>query len=90
MNSDSHQETLLSMRSLLNREFSPSFLEIINDSDRHKSHREAKKHPDKGHFLLKINSAAFLGKTRIQQHRMIYECLSSIMNKIHALNILIL
>lgn len=89
MNSRIHQETLSSMHSLLKTEFSPDFLEISNDSERHKNHSEAKKNPDKGHFLLKISSKDFQGKTRVQQHRMIYTCLNSIMDKIHALSILI-
>lgn len=90
MNCDSHQDTLSSMRSLLNTEFSPDSLEIVDDSERHKNHKEARKNPGKGHFLLKISSKSFHGKTRVQQHRMIYSSLSSIMDKIHALNILIL
>ena len=90
MNPDSHQETLSSMHSLLSTEFLPDLLEIANDSERHKNHREARNNPNKGHFLLKIRSVAFRGKTRVQQHRMIYTCLSPIMDRIHALNILIL
>ena len=87
MNCDYHQNTLSEIRALLKTEFSPDFIEIVDDSERHKNHKEAKKNLDKGHFILRISSAAFQGKTRIQQHRMIYKCLSPIMVRIHALNI---
>ena len=41
-----------------------------------------------GHFRVRIASAAFEGKARVQQHRMVYDALAELMGKgIHALAI---
>jgi len=40
------------------------------------------------HFALRVVSAAFAGKTRVEQHRMIYAALGEAMNgPIHALTL---
>ena len=82
-----NKSTLSEIKSLLCAAFQPSFIEVIDDSNRHKNHIEAKKNPERGHFILRIASVCFKNKNRINQHRMIYEALDSIMPKIHALNI---
>ena len=41
---------------------------------------------DGDHYLAHVTSASFVGKTRVQQHQMIYEALQGRMgNELHAL-----
>ena len=70
----------------LNRELSPSRLEIIDDSHLHAGHAGAKS--GKGHFTVIINSEHFNGKPPLQCHQMIYTALGDMMDTdIHALSI---
>ncbi len=63
----------------------PVALEIIDDSPAHAGHAGAK---DGGHFTVCIVSAAFVGKTLIQRHRLIHAALADLMHReIHALSI---
>jgi BolA family transcriptional regulator, general stress-responsive regulator len=81
-----HEETVQKINELLKAKFSPARLEVINESHLHAKHKEAKKHPKAGHFRIIIESSDFAGKSLIQQHRMVYECLAELMNiSIHAL-----
>ncbi len=79
-------ERIEKMKNLLVENFSPSHLEIIDDSHHHIGHAGAK--DGAGHFTVKICSEAFSGKTLIQRHRMVYSVLDSMMHcDIHALSI---
>lgn len=74
------------METILRENFSPEFLEIIDDSHHHVGHAGAKN--GAGHFTVKICSEAFMGKTLVQRHRMVYSALDSMMHsEIHALSI---
>jgi stress-induced morphogen len=55
----------------------PSSLTIVNDSHKHAGHiGNPSKDPNaETHFDVSIESDAFKGKTRVQQHRMIYDLL---------------
>lgn len=67
--------------------FAPAALEVINDSQRHAGHAGS---PGTGesHFSVKVVSAAFAGKSRVERHRMVNEVLAEELNgKIHALAI---
>jgi BolA family transcriptional regulator, general stress-responsive regulator len=65
---------------------SPSRLEIIDDSHKHAGHAGAA--AGGGHFQVRIQSAAFVGKTPIQRHRLVYDALAELMHTvIHALSI---
>ena len=65
---------------------SPAELEIINESHKHVGHEGAK--TGMGHFAVKISSARFAGKSKIECHRMIYDALGDMMQTdIHALRI---
>lgn len=67
--------------------FSPSLLELIDESNQHHGHSGA--HPSgESHFRVKISGAAFQGKTRVQQHRLINEALAAeLKSRVHALAI---
>lgn len=74
------------MREKLTTTFSPSHLEIIDESHLHAGHAGAKS--GKGHFAVTIVSDAFQNTLPIKRHRMIYQALGELMDShIHALSI---
>lgn len=73
------------IRERINKSFSPTHLEIIDDSHKHAGHASA---GGAGHFTVIVTSAEFAGKTPIQRHRMVFAALDDIMgDEIHALSI---
>jgi BolA protein len=79
----------VSVESLLRQrlaDLAPSRLELIDESARHAGHAGAKN--GGGHYRLLLVSAAFVGKSTVARHRMIYSALGELMRgKIHALSI---
>jgi BolA family transcriptional regulator, general stress-responsive regulator len=75
------------MEEKLRAAFSPSFMQLIDESNQHHGHSGA--HPSgESHFRLRISSAAFQGKSRVQQHRMVNEVLAEDLRaRVHALAI---
>ena len=74
------------MRRLLGEAFAPSALEIIDDSHLHAGHAGARE--GKGHFTVRIASAAFAGMSPLARHRAVYAALGAMMvEDIHALSI---
>jgi stress-induced morphogen len=73
------------IRKKLTEAFAPEALEIVNDSHRHAGHASS---PGTGesHFTVKVVSAAFSGKSRLERHRMVNEVLAAeLAGRIHAL-----
>ena len=71
----------------LQQAFAPESLEVVNDSHRHAGHASS---PGTGesHFSVKVVSCSYVGKTRIERHRMVNEVLAEeLRGKIHALAI---
>jgi BolA protein len=71
----------------LNSALLPSSIELIDDSEQHRGHGG---YNPKGesHFTLRIESAAFSGKNRVERQRMIYSALGDLMEaRVHALSI---
>jgi BolA protein len=67
--------------------FSPSRMEITDNSHQHAGHAEAGDAIET-HFHVEIVSDAFAGKSRPQRHRMVYEILAEeIAGDVHALAI---
>lgn len=67
--------------------FAPSALEVVNVSHRHAGHAGS---PGTGesHYTVKVVSASFAGKSRLERHRMVNEVLAEeLRGKIHALAI---
>lgn len=57
---------------------------VQDDREEHIGHLNQ----DSGHFTVTIQSPLFEGKTPIQQHRMVYDALGTLMQtRIHALRI---
>ncbi len=73
------------IRERLKDAFSPSLLEIDDQSAAHAGHAGAR---NGGHFAVHLVSDAFRDKTVIQRHRMVYDALGDLMQtEIHALSI---
>jgi BolA protein len=71
----------------LNSALSPTFVELVDDSEQHRGHGG---HNPSGesHFSLEIESAAFAGKSRVERQRMVYHALGDLMReRVHALQI---
>jgi BolA protein len=65
----------------------PTRLEIEDESHKHAGHAGARESGG-GHFNVIIVSAAFVGKSLLQRHRLIYDALGETMRReIHALSI---
>jgi BolA family transcriptional regulator, general stress-responsive regulator len=71
----------------LHAAFAPTSLEVIDESAQHQGHAGAR--PDgESHFQVRIVSAAFKGKSRVEQHRMINQVLAlELKERVHALAI---
>lgn len=66
--------------------FSPSHLEIIDDSERHKGHEGAR--GGAGHYTVIISAPCFDRLSKIDAHRKIYAALDDLIpDQIHALRI---
>ena len=75
------------IREKLTRAFSPTDLEVVNESQHHAGHAGS---PGTGesHFRIKVVSAAFGGKSRVERHRMVNAALAEeLAGRIHALAI---
>jgi BolA family transcriptional regulator, general stress-responsive regulator len=65
----------------------PTRLELVDESARHAGHAGAAPGGNT-HWRLAIESAAFVNKSTVARHRMVYEALGDLMQQpIHALNI---
>ena len=71
----------------LQEAFAPIDLEVIDESIQHQGHAGAR--PDgESHFRIRIVAAAFKGKSRVEQHRMINQVLAlELKERVHALAI---
>ncbi|WP_426703198.1 BolA family protein [Rhodanobacter sp. Col0626] len=72
------------IRERLQARFAPTELDVLDEGHKHAGHAGE----GKGHFHVRIVSAAFAGQLPIKRHRMIYAALEGLMdNGIHALSI---
>jgi BolA protein len=76
-----------SLEAKLQAAFAPIVLEVIDESIQHQGHAGAR--PDgESHFRVRIVAAAFKGKSRVEQHRMINQVLApELKERVHALAI---
>jgi BolA family transcriptional regulator, general stress-responsive regulator len=74
------------IRATLEGAFAGARVAVVDDSARHAGHAGAR--GGAGHFLVRIESQAFTGRSRIERHRLVYEALAEMLpSEIHALNI---
>ena len=72
------------IRQRLTQALAPTELEVIDEGHLHAGHAGE----GKGHFRVRIVSAAFAGQLPIRRHRMVYAAVEDLMdNGIHALSI---
>ncbi len=75
--------TTVEIEAILREAFSPTRLEVLDDSHLHAGHAGAR---EGGHYTVRIRSARFAGLNRVARHRLIYHALSAWMPRgIHAL-----
>ena len=74
------------IRSALCSTFDDARVELVDESHKHVGHVGAR--DGRGHFALRIVSAAFVGQGRLARHRSVYAALGHLMQTdIHALSI---
>ncbi len=79
-------DRIAEIKARLERELSPSHIDIIDESHLHAGHAGAAS--GAGHFSVTIVSDKFAGKSAIQRHRMVYLAVDDLMrSEIHALSI---
>ncbi|TAM17986.1 MAG: BolA family transcriptional regulator [Rhodanobacter sp.] len=72
------------IRQRLTVALAPVELDVLDEGHKHAGHANA----GKGHFHVRIVSAAFTGMLPVKRHRMVYAALDDLMNDgIHALSI---
>ena len=73
------------IRALLVEALHPLSLDVADDSHKHAGHAGAR---EGGHFHVTVRSERFTGLQRVAHHRLVYHCLSDLMQRgIHALAI---
>lgn len=74
------------IRTKLKNAFNPELIEIIDQSQAHAGHAGNRK--GGGHYYVTVVSAAFVGKSPVQRHQLVYQALDDMMKEeIHALGI---
>jgi BolA family transcriptional regulator, general stress-responsive regulator len=87
MNSPRTGPVASEMLAHLSSALSPTRIELIDDSEQHRGHGGYNP-AGESHFTLRIESAAFAGKSRVERQRMVYAALGDLMHaRIHALSI---
>ena len=75
------------MQRRLTDALSPTRIELIDDSERHRGHGGYNP-AGESHFTLRIESPAFAGKSRVERQRLVYSALGDLMHaRVHALSI---
>ena len=87
MNAQTTGPVATEMLARLNSALSPTEIELTDDSEQHRGHGGYNP-AGESHFSLRIQSAAFAGKNRVQRQRMVYAALGDLMReRVHALSI---
>jgi BolA protein len=74
----------------LSERFAPAFLDIIDESNRHRGH-SGWREGGETHFRVRIAARQFDGLTRLAQHRAVMELLDAeLKDRVHALAIEVL
>jgi BolA protein len=75
------------MRRRLEAALKPTTLVLRDDSEQHRGHGGYNP-AGESHFSLEIESAAFIGKSRVERQRMIHAALGDLLKeRVHALSI---
>jgi BolA protein len=75
------------MRRRLEAALEPTILALTDDSEQHRGHGGYNP-AGESHFSLVIESAAFIGKSRVERQRMVHAALDDLLDeRVHALSI---
>jgi BolA protein len=82
-----HGPVATEMRRRLEVALEPTALTLTDDSEQHRGHGGYNP-AGESHFSLEIESAAFIGKSRVERQRLVYAALGDLMKeRVHALSI---
>jgi BolA protein len=71
----------------LTQALSPTNIELVDDSEKHRGHGGYNP-AGESHFSLLIESPAFAGKSRVERQRMVHSALGELVgDRVHALSI---
>ena len=89
MNTDAHTiPTANAIEATLRDTLAPTQLDVIDESADHMGHAGSNGLGHGTHFRVRIGSAAFAGKSRVAQHRLVYDALQKFTDAgLHALAI---
>lgn len=74
------------IRARIEAALAPMAFELVDESHKHAGHEGAR--DGRGHFRVRIVSAAFRGKAPLARHRLVYDAVGDLMQTdIHALSI---
>jgi BolA protein len=80
--------TAQDLEAQLRATLAPARLEVIDESALHAGHAGANAQGYGSHFRVRIACAAFAGKSRVAQHRLVYDALRNfIAQGVHAIAI---
>ncbi len=80
--------TAAAIEQRLRDQLTPSALEVLDESADHAGHAGANGTGFGTHFRVRIASAQFDGRSRVQRHRLVYDALQDFMDQgLHALAI---
>ncbi len=86
--STDHIPTAAAIESTLRASLAPSALEVIDESADHAGHAGSNGLGYGTHFRVRIGGSAFAGKSRVAQHRLVYDALQNFTDAgLHALAI---
>lgn len=81
------QDRVTTIENKLKQELEPSLIKVVDVSHLHAKHKSAMESTG-GHFNVEIIASCFIGKTKLERHRMIYQILDDMFPEdIHALSI---
>jgi len=76
------------MAAALRQRLQPSALEVLDESARHDGHAGANGSGFGSHFRVRIAAPMFAGKSRVAQHRLVYDALQDFIDRgVHAIAI---
>ncbi|AOW13542.1 BolA family transcriptional regulator [Hydrogenophaga crassostreae] len=85
---DSAIPTADALRTCLEKALAPESLEVVDESEAHAGHAGSNGLGYGTHFRVRIGGKAFEGKTRVAQHRLVYDALQKFTDAgLHALAI---
>lgn len=87
MNAPSTGPVAAEMRRRLRSALAPTRVELVDDSERHRGHGGYNP-AGESHFTLRIESAAFAGRSRLERQRLVHAALGDLLHeRVHALSI---